>query len=315
MLDNLSERTKGLLALAVCAAVIVISLFVIGPWAQSTRTHASTIAALNDKMENVQELTAAATAASTALTMAPGDIGTPVAEKLADLTGYFLIILCAILLEKYMVTIAGFICFTFLIPAAAVLLLLFYFYRRDWFFRASVKCALFGIILFSLIPFSMKLTAKIETAYNDNVKETLQLAEETVEEIETETEADAEAAAQAAEETDKKEEDTSLLDTITGGVSGAVDAVSGAVGAVSGAVGSVGDTITSSVETLTASVSDSVKKCEKLLNRFVETVAVYIVTSCLIPLLILLILVWLLKYLTGVELSTPHVLKKHRPGR
>ena len=65
------------------------------------------------------ELTAASTAASAAITLLPGDTATPIAEKLADLSGYFLIVLCAIFLEKYLLTITSYVSFTILIPQPA----------------------------------------------------------------------------------------------------------------------------------------------------------------------------------------------------
>ena len=37
------------------------------------------------------------------------------------------------------------------------------------------------------------------------------------------------------------------------------------------------------------------------LNRFVEAMAVLIVTSCVIPILVLLFFVWVIKQLTGVD--------------
>ena len=46
------------------------------------------------------KLTAASTAASAAVSALPGDTGSAIAEKLADLTSDFLIVLCAIMLEK-----------------------------------------------------------------------------------------------------------------------------------------------------------------------------------------------------------------------
>ena len=40
-----------------------------------------------------------------------------------------------------------------------------------------------------------------------------------------------------------------------------------------------------------------------ILNRFVETLAVMIVTSCIIPILVLIFFLWLIKLLTGIDLS------------
>ena len=43
-------------------------------------------------------------------------------------------------------------------------------------------------------------------------------------------------------------------------------------------------------------------RAAETLNRFVEAVAVMIVTSCVIPILVLLFFVWVIKQLTGVDL-------------
>lgn len=52
-----------------------------------------------------------ATATSALITLIPGDVGTPIAEKVADLSGYLLIVLCAVYLEKYLVTLTGYAAF------------------------------------------------------------------------------------------------------------------------------------------------------------------------------------------------------------
>lgn len=63
-------------------------------------------------------MTDATTATSALITLIPGDVGTPIAEKVADLSGYLLIVLCAIFLEKYLVTITGYAAFKIFIPVA-----------------------------------------------------------------------------------------------------------------------------------------------------------------------------------------------------
>ena len=50
----------------------------------------------------------------------------------------------------------------------------------------------------------------------------------------------------------------------------------------------------------TASLTD---KAVDAVNRFVETLAVMIVTACVIPLLVLLFFLWIVKQLTGLDLS------------
>lgn len=77
-----------------------------------------TIASLDEKKQTVMELTAASTVTSALITLLPGDTATPIAEKMADVSGYLLVVLCAIYLEKYLVTITGYVAFTYLIPIA-----------------------------------------------------------------------------------------------------------------------------------------------------------------------------------------------------
>ena len=45
----------------------------------------------------------------------------------------------------------------------------------------------------------------------------------------------------------------------------------------------------------------AVKKVEQSLNQFVEALAVLIVTSCIIPILVLVFFVWLMKMLLGMD--------------
>lgn len=86
----------------------LISIFVITGYASSVKTHAGTISSLDEKKSTVMELTAATSAAaSAAITVIPGDVATPIADKLADLSSYFLVVLSAIYLEKFLVTILG----------------------------------------------------------------------------------------------------------------------------------------------------------------------------------------------------------------
>ena len=62
--------------------------------------------------------------------------------------------------------------------------------------------------------------------------------------------------------------------------------------------------IISSILSRLSETADSLTdKAANILNRFVETLAVMIVTSCVIPILVLLFFLWLIKLLTGIDLS------------
>ena len=44
----------------------------------------------------------------------------------------------------------------------------------------------------------------------------------------------------------------------------------------------------------------------QIINRFVESIAVFIVTSCIIPILVLAFVLWLIKLLFGVKIALPN---------
>ena len=87
-------RTIGIRVICVAAAVILAlaSIFGVAKLTTDPAFYQKSIAALEEKQETVLELTAASTAASAAITLLPGDTATPIADKLADLSGYFLIV-------------------------------------------------------------------------------------------------------------------------------------------------------------------------------------------------------------------------------
>lgn len=117
-------RTIGIKIICVATALILAlaSIFGVAKITTDPAFYQKSIAALEEKQETVLELTAASTAASAAITLLPGDTATPIADKLADLSGYFLIVLCAIFLEKYLLTITAAAAFKVLIPAACAAL-------------------------------------------------------------------------------------------------------------------------------------------------------------------------------------------------
>ena len=257
------DRTK--LRLAVVPLVIAFfSVFVLAGVTSSPQFHASTIAALDEKQTTVLELTAASTAASAAITLLPGDTATPIAEKLADLSSGFLLVLCAIYLEKYLLTITGMVTFDFLIPAACVLYLLHLFGGWEAARVLARKLVIFGLAIVLVIPASVKVSDLIEATYQTSIDAAVESAKESAGEVEDES----------GQLTDETEEGflSGLLSNLTEGIS--------AIG--SGISEKVGETV----------------------NRLVEALAIMLVTACGIPILVLLFFVWLIKTLFSVDLTT-----------
>ena len=57
------------------------------------------------------------------------------------------------------------------------------------------------------------------------------------------------------------------------------------------------------MENVTLSSEELLQKIEHSLSRFVEAIAVMLITSCVIPILVLLVFFWLIKVLLDVDVS------------
>lgn len=256
----LDDKKKLYIKLALLGALCIFALlshFIISEKVTSPEATSNTINKLDEKRGTVMELTAASTAASAAITLVPGDAGTPIANKLADLSTYFLVVLCAIYLEKYLLTITGYVAFSWLIPAACVLTGINIFVKNKTLTQLALKVGLFGFALFAVIPASVKVSDMIETTYRSSINETIENAKQTTDDIESES--------------NQSEEDQGL---------------------VSGLLSKIKD-----------GVSDVTVKFENILNRFIEALAVMIVTSCVIPILVLFFFIWLIKITLGININ------------
>lgn len=280
-----NEKQKKILFALIPIVIALLSFFVIARFTSSTEFNAKTIQSLDDKKTTVMELAAASTAASAAITLIPGDVGTPIANKLADLSSYFLIILCAIYLEKYLVTITGYAAFKILVPIACVFFSGYLLWRKEILRVVAQKFLLFGLAVYLVISASVKVADMIETTYASSIESTIETAKQTTDEIESET-------GESGQVDDKSSNEKSQSDSDS-------DSKENAGGFFSGLFNKVQE----GVSTATANV-------ENVLNNFIEALAILLVTSCLIPILVLIFFVWLVKMVLGLNIDIPTSVRK-----
>ena len=176
---NFTLDKKKCIYIVIWLLIGLLSFTVLGKYASAPESHQATIASLDEKKATVLELTAATTATSALITLLPGDIGTPIAEKVADLSGYLLIVLCAVFLEKYLVTITGYAAFKIFIPAAGVLFAANMMARNRSVDKLARRLLIFGICIFLVVPASVKVSDLIETTYQSQIDATLEDAKST----------------------------------------------------------------------------------------------------------------------------------------
>lgn len=257
----LKLNVRKITAIVILFVILVLSMTLVSNIASNPENHTKTIESLDEKKADVLKLTATSAAASTALAAIPGDATTPVANKLADLTSYFLIILMVIFLEKYLVTLTGYATFFILIPAACVLFASGICLNKSFLKILAAKIAVFGLVIYSIIPIGMNVSAMIEDTYETSIETTVKEAEDITDEINENTDSE-------------------------------------------------GNIIEKTLSKIKDGVSGILEKGENLLNHFIEAIAVMMVTSCLIPIVVLLFMLWFIRILFGIQISVPKNMHK-----
>ena len=236
---------KKVIAALCLILVAVLSFGKVAGWASDFSTQEHTITQTDEKISSVQALAAGSVAMSATLSLLPGDVCTPIAGELAELTKYFLLILSVLFLEKYMITIAGLLAFRVLIPIACLIMVVWLFTSKAELLKLAAKLAIFALALFLAIPASIGISDLI---YKTKAAQVQQAAEESTE---------------ISENADENE---------------------------------------SWLEGLRGAISDAAKYAGKYLNSLTESLAILLVTSCIIPLLVAAFFVWLVRTLFNSDI-------------
>lgn len=163
---------KKLLGVILCLAIAGLSIGIGAKYATQPQSYKATIQSIDEKKATVMGVTTVAAATSTALAAIPGDATTPIANQIMDLSTYLMIVVCALVLEKSLLTVFGYLAFQIMIPVACVLFALAILTRRALLRSLSVKITIFALVLVAIIPFSLKISDMIYDA-NETMVATL----------------------------------------------------------------------------------------------------------------------------------------------
>lgn len=265
------------LQIGLIIALVVLALlsgFVARPHYADTKTWDSTIEVIDQKKGNVLALTTSCVALSAGITALPGDTGTPVAEQLAQLSGNLGIVLAVLYLEKYLLTILWSVGLGILIPFALALFAVSLGIHGRWstsavLRRVATRVLVVAVIGMALVPASVWVSQKVDETYQVSIEQTEQKATEASKTSSTKSE-------KKSETTENK----NVLEQLTDGASSLLTSV------------------TDSAKSMTDEVVQQV-------TDLIEGVIVMIVTSCVIPLLVLAAFLWLGHTLLGIDISGP----------
>ena len=257
----------GIVALLIIAALL--SEFVGRPHFENVETWSGTIEVIDAKKNNVLALTTSTIALSAAISALPDDTGTPVAEQLTQLSGNLGIVLAVLYLEKYLLTILGFLSLGVLGPVAFALLAISLLMpgrltTSHALFTLGIRVLLVGIIAIAVVPASVWVTQRIDETYQISISQE-----------------ESEGSAEESKPTDSEsQENKNFWDSIA---SGAAQLVSN---------------LKDGIKSVTDGVVEQV-------TNLIEGAIVMIVTSCLVPLLVLAVFLWMGHSLMGIDVSAP----------
>ena len=229
---------KKIMIIALLILAAVVSATVVAPMAADPANHRHSIEQTDDKIASVMALSGGAAATSATLSLLPSDICTPLSEQLAEMAKYFLLILSALYLEKFLISLSGYISFMALIPLALVILIIAIAARKKNLYSTAAKVAIMAVIIFGIVPASVRLSDMVYQTQAAKVNETI-------------------------------EEYNNL--EIGGDADGGF------------------------INEITSLTSNTIDEITDFIDNLMESLAVMIVTACLIPLLVFVFLVWLLK--------------------
>ena len=253
------DNAKFALKLAVPVLIALLSFFVISTYVSSSAYTDRLTETIDANRDSVMKLTASSTSVSVAITALPGDFATPIAEKLADLSIGFMIVLCAIYIEKFLIAITGLVVFKWMIPVACLLYLAAVLIKKERLKSIAYKIVVLAFAIVIIIPASVSVTKVVRDKYGSSIDETINSAE---------------LSADLIRESMGTEEVTE--DTAKG-------------------LGKVIENLKNAGDSIASGTSEFMKYLEKLTTRFVDAVAILIVTSCIIPILVILGIAWLIK--------------------
>lgn len=286
----MNELTKKIIVSVVLLAVACLSFFVVAQYASAPENHKHTIESLDKKQTTVLELTATTTTTAFLISCLPDDKGSTVAQKISDLSTYLMVVLCAIFLEKYLVTIFGYATFKLLIPIACVMFMIYVFWKNESLKQLASKIVVLGLALYLLVPSSVFISDLIESTYDKQIQASIEEAKKTELQLGSITSSSSD----EEKNTDSKTEDSKDK----GWFESATDAVNNVV-----------DNVKDTVSNVTEYLENAMESLKTNLNNMLEAVAVMIITTCVIPVVVLLFFVWLVKIILEVDIFTSSLSK------
>lgn len=258
------DKQKRVIVTLLLAAMLM-SIFVAPFIVDKLHIIEKTQETLDSKKDNVVAVTATAATVSVAIAAMPGDSTTPLANQIAELDIFFIIVLTAIYLLKVLLVASTSLSFKLLIPIACLLGLVYYISNKNYLKNLAFKILSFGLVVFLTVPISVAIMNVVDTTLRTQEKvETITIEETNSSELKKNSDAE------------KNWWDNFWNDVTT--------------------------TVTEVTDTVVNTTKEMFQQAKNAFSNLVDIVASLVITCCMIPLLVILFLVWVLKVLFGINI-------------
>lgn len=181
----MNQKLYKILSIVLLVAIMVLSFTAIAGKMNNPNTYSNTYKVLDENRKTVLRMTAGAASASTLLTLIPDDVATPIADKVADVSGYCVLILGAILAEKYCIGIIALLVFRILIPLCCILGIIFILCRKKRLLSVIIRVFVFSVALTAAIPLSVYVSKLVSDTNAESREQAIESVENATGEIES----------------------------------------------------------------------------------------------------------------------------------
>lgn len=261
---------------AILVALALVCALPLRAHFSNAETHSATMETIDEKKANVMGMIATSTSLSVGISAIPDDVGSAASEQLMDISANLGIVLGVLYLEKYLLTILSGLGFGAVLPIALGLLAIATWTCRKPWAPGVGRFAAKGL-LFGIILVTIIPASVTVSNMIDQAYETS---------VATQAEQQALEDEQAKAEADKKAEEKPWYSFITD-----------IPGNIASGAKKLGDDALAQINTL------------------IESFAVMVVTSCVMPILVLMFSLWVANILLGIDISAPTGMLRERAAK
>lgn len=239
--------------------IAIFSICILANTVSQSRFVEKSVESLDQNKNTVIEFTGATMATSLAISALPDDFASPLANSLADMNKYFVVILAVTFLERMILLEGTKLALIYVIPIACGIYILSLIPKMEFVRNFSIKLVIFGMALIFAIPCSTYLVDTIGADYMAYVEETIVEAEDGADKIN--------------ELIASGDEDATFFEKLS-----------------------------NAFKTAIQGVTDLIDYFNSIIKKCMNSIAVLLVTTCVVPICVLFFFKWLLKELFSISL-------------